>query len=333
MRIDIPAGKKKIVGIGAALVDILARETDAFLKGISEIKGGMTLVDNPFIENVSKKMTGEVITVSGGAACNTIVGIGKLGGDARFIGKTGRDSFGILFESDLKKNHVEPFLFQSSSPNGKVLSIITPDAQRSMFTFLGAASELAASDISEACFKDAAIVLVEAYLLYNSPELVIKAMKMARNEGALVAMDLSSFTVVNDFKSLLQNEVNTYVNILIANEDEAYAFTGHRDEKKAIAALSEGVDVAVLKVGKRGSYINHDGKVTAVEPLGSGDAIDTTGAGDLWASGFLFGIVNGWTLSMCGKIASACGYEVCQVIGAKIPDTGWGRIQKMIEDK
>lgn len=333
MSIDIPEGKKKIVGIGAALVDILGRETDEFLEGISDIKGGMTLVNNLFIENVTQKMTKDVITVSGGAACNTIVGIGQLGGDARFIGKIGRDSFGTLFESDLKKNHVDPFLFQSSSPNGKVLSIITPDAQRSMFTFLGAASELDGSDISESCFKDAAIVLVEAYLLYNSPELVIKTMQMARDEGALVAMDLSSFTVVNDFKNVLQNDVIQYVNILIANEDEAHAFTGHRDEEKAIEALSKNVDIAVLKVGKRGSRISHGGNVSAVEPLGSGDALDTTGAGDLWASGFLFGIVNGWPLSMCGKIASACGYEVCQVIGAKIPDAGWTRIKKMIGDK
>lgn len=328
----LPLGKKKIVGIGAALVDILACETDDFLRSISEIKGGMTLVDNPFIENVLKRLTGAVVTVSGGAACNTISGVGILGGDARFVGMAGKDYFGDLFEKDLKASHVEPFLFHSSLPNGKVLSIITPDAERSMFTYLGAASELSVSNINEACFRDAAIVLVEAYLLYNSPELVLTAMKMARETGALVAMDLSSFTVVENFKSLLKKEVKNHVNILIANEDESYAFTGHNDEEKAIRALSEEVPLAVLKVGKRGSFIGHEGMITVVDPLGTGEAADTTGAGDLWASGFLFGLTNGWPLSKCGKIASACGYEVCQVVGAKIPDAGWLRIKKMIDE-
>ena len=332
MHIELTSSGTKVVGIGAALVDILARETDAFLEGISDIKGGMTLVDNPFIEDVSKKLTEPPEIVSGGAACNTIAGVGKLGGDARFVGKVGSDPLADLFESDLKKSHVEPFLFKSPSPNGKVLSIITPDAQRSMFTSLGAAQELCDEDISEACFKDASIVLVEAYLLYNSVELVLKSLRLAKASGAWIAMDLSSFTVVNDFKALLHDEVLQYIDILIANEDEAEAFTGYRDEKKAISELSKQVSVAALKVGKKGSYLSYKGHVDYVAPMGAGDAVDTTGAGDLWASGFLYGLVNGWSIETCGKVASACGYEVCQVVGAKIPEDGWRRIQKVIAD-
>lgn len=332
MQVHLPLGRKKIVGVGAALVDILAKETDDFLRGISQVKGGMTLVDNRFIEGILDKISGEITTVSGGAACNTIVGVAALGGDARFIGMAGEDRFGDLFEKDLKTNRVEPHLFHSSLPNGKVLSIITPDAERSMFTYLGAASELSASHIDETCFRDAAIVLVEAYLLYNSPDLVLKAMRMARAEGALVAMDLSSFTVVEHFNSFLKEEVKNHVNILIANEEEAFAFTGHRDEKKAISEMAQWVDVAVLKIGKRGSLISYGGEVHTINPLGTGDAVDTTGAGDLWASGFFFGLVNGWPVATCGKIASACGYEVCQVLGAKIPHEGWVRIKTMVNE-
>ena len=123
-----------------------------------------------------------------------------------------------------------------------------------------------------------------------------------------------------------------YVDILIANEDEAAAFTGHVDERKAIEALSKRARIAVLKIGERGSYVAHDGKIVKIDPMGKGQAIDTTGAGDLWASGFLFGLTRGYSVERCGRLASACGYEVCQVVGAAIPDEGWTRIKRIAEE-
>lgn len=332
MQVHLPLGRKKIVGVGAALVDILTRATDAFLRGVSQAKGGMTLVDNTFIEGVLEKINGEISIVSGGAACNTIVGVAALGGDARFIGMAGADRFGALFENDLRSGSVEPLLFRSPLPNGKVLSIITPDAERSMFTYLGAASELSASHIDAACFRDAAIVLVEAYLLYNSTDLVIKSMTLAKSQGALVAMDLSSYTVVEHFHAFLKEEVKNHVDILIANEEEAFAFTGLRDEREAILEMAKWANVAVIKIGKRGSLICCGDVIETIAPFGSGEAADTTGAGDLWASGFFFGLVNGWPLVKSGKIASICGYEVCQVLGAKIPHGGWMRIKSSINE-
>ncbi len=125
--------------------------------------------------------------------------------------------------------------------------------------------------------------------------------------------------------------MDEFVDILIANEDEARAFTGHADESRMIESLSSRAEIAVLKVGSRGSYISQQGKTHRVEPVGDGSAVDTTGAGDLWASGFLFGLVNGYSLEKCGKLASACGYEVCQVIGAGIPHDGWERIRKLLD--
>lgn len=321
--------KKRIVGIGSALIDVLAFENDDFLNSISKIKGGMTLVDNDFIEDVIKKLSEKPEIVPGGAACNTIVGIGRLGGEAGFVGKCGQDDFGSFFEDDLKKNSVTPSLFKSETATGRVISIITPDTQRSMFTHLGASAEMQASEIDSKYFEDAAIVLVEGYLLFNT-DLMMAALKAAKKAGALIAMDLASFTVVEESKSFLVNEVIDYIDILIANEDEAKAFTGHSDETEAIKALAENAEVAVLKVGARGSYISFEDTITKIEPLTGGKILDTTGAGDLWAAGFLHGIISGFNIEKCGRLASACGYEVCKVTGANIPDKGWDKIKELL---
>jgi sugar/nucleoside kinase (ribokinase family) len=143
-------------------------------------------------------------------------------------------------------------------------------------------------------------------------------------------MDLASFTVVEQSKELLEKLVAKYVDILMANEDEASVFTGQSNENLAFKALSERANIAVLKVGPRGSHISHAGESVDVKSMGDGTARDTTGAGDLWAAGFLFGLVNGYSLEKCRKLGSACGYEVCQVIGAHIPDEGWTRIRKLL---
>jgi sugar/nucleoside kinase (ribokinase family) len=328
---SIVCDKKLIVGIGSALVDILALEDEEFINRAGAAKGGMILVSNDVIETTLSKTTKKPSIVPGGSACNTIVGIGRLGGAARFVGKLGEDALGKFFEKDLEKNNVEPFLFTSSSPTGRVLSIITPDAQRSMFTCLGAASETKPEEITEKCFKDAVIVHIEGYLLFNR-ELIRSALVSAKEAGALVSLDLASFTVVEESKDFLYKIVDDYVDILIANEDEAFAFTGYKDELQALAALSKHADIAVLKLGKKGSYISRRGKIIKVAPKGNGFAVDTTGAGDLWAAGFLFGLVNGYPLEKCGELGSACGYEVCQVVGANIPEEGWERIKEIIRE-
>ena len=325
----VKKNKQLIVGVGSALVDILAHEEDDFLNRTGAIKGGMTYVSKEFIEKTLSLASNRSSLVPGGSACNTIVGIGKLGGQARFIGKCGNGKMGQFFESDLKRQNVEPLLLRSDSPTGRVLSIITPDAQRSMFTFLGASAESSPQDITKDFFSDAAIVHIEGYLLFN-PDLILTVLKMAQQSGARISLDLASFNVVQESHELVEQIVESFVDILIANEDEARAFTGHRDEARAIEALSKKVEIAVLKVGEQGSFIACSGQIVPIQPKTGGAAIDTTGAGDLWAAGFLYGLVNGYSLEQCGELGSACGYEVCQVIGANIPDAGWERIKKLL---
>ncbi len=322
--------KKLIVGVGSALIDILAHEDEAFLSKTGAVKGGMTYVNKEFIDETLLLSSQPPSLVPGGSACNTVVGVGKLGGAARFVGKCGTGTMGEFFENDLKRQNVEPALLRSDSPTGRVLSIITPDAQRSMFTFLGASAETKPQDIVHDYFTNAAIVHIEGYLLFN-PELILKVLKTAKSAGARVSLDLASFNVVKESHKQLQHMVESYVDILIANEDEALAYTGHKSETHAIQALAADVEIAVLKVGQRGSFISRGDQIVPIQPKTGAPIIDTTGAGDLWAAGFLYGLVNGYALEQCGELGSACGYEVCQVVGANIPDAGWERIRKLIK--
>ena len=322
--------KNLVVGVGSALIDILVHADEQFLMQTGAARGGMTYKDKEFIEHSLTRLKSKPKMVQGGSACNTVVGIGKLGGAARFVGKCGKGQLGNLFEKDLQNQNVEPALFRSESPTGRVLSIITPDAQRSMITYLGASSEIQPHEVSERFFENAAIVHIEGYLLFN-PDLILAVLNAARVSGAMVSLDLASFTVVEESRMFLQTIINDYVDILIANEDEARAYTGHTDERLALNALAEAVDFAALLLGERGSYIAHGDHVIRIKAESGDHIVDTTGAGDLWTSGFLYGLVNGYPLDVCGKLASACGYEVCRVDGTKIPEEGWQRIRKLIK--
>lgn len=322
--------KNFVVGVGSALVDMCIRESEQFLQTAEAHKGGMKLVEASFIPEILKKSAKKPAIVPGGSACNTILGIGKLGANARFIGKRGNDELGAIFEAGLRQHHVEPVLFTSTLPTGHVLSIITPDAQRSMLTYLGAASETRASELTPDLFTNAAIVHLEGYLLFN-PELMMAALKAAKKAGALVSLDMASFTVVEASREILPGIISEYVDILIANEDEAKTYTGLIDEQQSLEKLSQQVAIAVLKVGKRGSFIASGGKTIMTKAMGNGaPVVDTTGAGDLWASGFLFGLLQGFSLERCGELGSALGYEVCKVVGATIPEEGWQRVKVLL---
>jgi sugar/nucleoside kinase (ribokinase family) len=319
-----------MVGIGSALMDICLPESESFLRTAGAQKGGMTLVEGSRIPELLQKTGKKPVLVPGGSACNTTLGVGKLGGNARFVGKRGDDEWGSLFESGLRRHNVEPMLSSSSTPTGHVLSIITPDAQRSMLTFLGAAAEINPSEITGALFRNAALVHIEGYMLF-SRDLMLSVLNAAEKSGATISLDLASYTVVEQSGEFLRTLIEKYVDILIANEDEARVFTGEGDEEKSCGVLSGLVDIAVVKIGARGSLISSRGAITRVKALGDGaPVVDTTGAGVLWASGFLFGLLQGFSIEKSGMLGSACGFEVCKVIGATIPEEGWRRIRNLL---
>jgi sugar/nucleoside kinase (ribokinase family) len=318
---------KRVTGIGSALVDILVTVDDRFVANAGVPKGGMVYFDPPAIDRVLQDAGGTPQIVPGGATCNTITGIARLGGDARFIGKSGRDPFGERLASELSRQGIDTRLVPSATPTGRVLSLITPDSQRSMLTYLGASAEMACDEFPPPHFQDCAVALVEGYLVYNR-DMFQHAMHSAHQAGARIALDLSSFTVVEENHQDFQSVVRQYVDVLIANEDEARAFTGQPDEGDALRALADQAELAVVKLGARGSLIAHGEQVITIPALGKGGVVDTTGAGDLWASGFLYGLVQRLPLDQCGHLAALCGYEVCRVFGASIPEEGWQRIRQ-----
>ena len=318
-----------VVGIGSVLVDIIVPASEEFVGRAGVPKGGMVYFDADTIQQVLHRADGKAQVVPGGAACNTILGVACLGGETRFLGKRGQDEFGHLFEEGLGRHRVDPFLIKAPTPTGRVLSLITPDSQRTMLTYLGAAAEMTPSEIPANAFEGAAIALIEGYLVYNR-DLFLFALDQARAAGAKIVLDLASFTVVEENREFLEAVIQEYVDIVVANEDEATAFTGCREEPAALEALANLADLAVLKLGARGSMIAAKGRVYCIESIPADDIVDTTGAGDLWAAGFLYGLVNGMPLEVCGKLASVCGYEVCRVMGASIPDETWQRIRRDI---
>ncbi len=315
-----------IVGVGAALMDLLVEEKDDFLGKLGAEKGGMTLVESPVIQTALAGATRGVKSSPGGSASNTIVGIGSLGGRARMIGRVGHDALGETFREGLRRAGVEERVRVSpDAETGRVLSVVTPDAQRTMFTFLGASSALNPDDITDADMADAALVHLEGYLLFNRP-VMDRVLDLARAHNARVALDLGSFQVVEAMRAYLDELfAQRRIDVLLANEDEARAYTG-LGESGSLERFAGKVDTAVVKRGKHGALVARgDDRIEVNAHLVK--AIDTTGAGDLWASGFLYGLNHGLSLENSANLASRVGAEVVQVLGAVIPPEGWDRVK------
>jgi sugar/nucleoside kinase (ribokinase family) len=322
---------KKIIGFGAALVDLLLEESDAFVASLGVEKGGMNLVDGEAISSHLQKSAKEYSVVPGGSACNTMVGLGRLESPCAFVGKTGQDDFADIFTTRIKESGVEVLVQKSTTLNtGRVLSVITPDAQRTMFTDLGASVEMGPESLAEAAvgndlWDGVDLVYLEGYLAFNEPyfRAIIDA---AHSRGIEVALDLASFDVVQFCRPLL-DEMLAKVDIIIANEDEAKAFTD-KEEKEALADLMKLAKVAIVKVGKHGAYIGYEGEIIH-RPAGDAVARDTTGAGDLWAAGFLYGYARDWDMARSADLGSAVANEVVQIIGTTIADSVWLELQKL----
>jgi len=315
-----------IVGVGAALVDLLVEENDGFLGKMGAEKGGMTLVEAPLIKSALEGVSTGVKSSPGGSASNTIVGVGSLGGRARMIGRVGRDELGDHFREGLRRAGVEERVrVADDAETGRVLSVVTPDAQRTMFTFLGASSALAPTDIADADIADSALVHLEGYLLFNRP-VVERVLDLARAHKARVALDLGSFQVVEAMRGYLDELfAKGRVDIVLANEDEARAYTG-LGESESLERFASLAETAVVKRGKHGALIGRGHERVEVQAH-LVKAIDTTGAGDLWASGFLYGLNHGLSLENSANLASKIGSEVVQVLGAVIPPEGWTRVK------
>lgn len=331
---------KKILGIGNALTDILLKISENQLSQLAVNKGSMQLVDG----NTSKRITTlfqntTPAIVAGGSTSNTICGIASLGAEAAFLGKIGNDQLGKVYEQQMLESGVKPLLHTDEFlGSGNCTVLVTPDGERTMCTYLGAACNLQPRDIGPEVFNDYQILHVEGYLVQNH-QLIEKAMKLAHEARLIVSIDLASYNTVNEEYDFMHHLIRNYVDIVFANELEAKAIARTDDPHQALQYIYDLLTskqntpkIAVVKLGADGSILLSDEGKNIIEPI-KVQCVDSTGAGDLYAAGFLFGIANKMPVYKCGQYAALVASKVIQVIGSKIPTPIYQEILQQIDVK
>jgi len=309
-----------VVGIGNAIVDIIGRCDDAFLAAHGRVKGSMQLVDAPTVEQLYGAM-GPGTEISGGSAANTIAGIASFGGRAGFIGKTATDQFGEVFRHDIRAIGVtfDTPPAGGGEPTGRCLILVTPDGQRTMNTFLGISPQLGSGEVDAALIRSARIVYLEGYL-FDRPEAKAafrQAADIAGKAGRQVALSLSDAFCVDRHRAEFQDLVRNSVDILFANESEVTSLYETTSFDEAARRAQADTRLAALTRSEKGSVILSGGKAIEIPAAPVAKVVDTTGAGDLYAAGFLFGIARGLALDTAGRLGSLAAAEIISHIGAR----------------
>ncbi|MDR2125864.1 MAG: adenosine kinase [Prevotellaceae bacterium] len=320
----------KILGIGNALVDILAIFTDdSMLHKYNLPKGSMTHVDekttNKIFDDIKRQCKYDII--AGGSAANTVNGLSRLGIKTAFIGKTGKDELGNFFLNDMKKNGTTPALITVEKTTGNCKVLITPDGERTMCTYLGAAIDLCEEDLCDKQFEDYDYLHIEGYLVQDYA-LMKRALELAKRHRITISMDMSSFNIVAENKKFMAEILDKYVDIIFANEEEAKTFTD-KNPQEAVRILAELCKIAIVKTGASGSYVQQGNEFYKIRALPA-KAIDATGAGDLYATGFLYGMAKKLPIEICGEIGSLCAGNVVEVVGTKLSDERWNNIKQSL---
>jgi sugar/nucleoside kinase (ribokinase family) len=312
-----------VVGIGNAIVDVIAHSDDAFLAQQGLAKGGMALVDTARAEALYAVM-GPGIEASGGSAGNTMAGIASLGGKGAYIGKVRDDELGKVFRHDMTSIGVQFTTAPATSgaPTARCLILVTPDAQRTMNTFLGACVDLGPEDVDPALIASAQVTYLEGYL-FDPPrakEAFRKAAKLAHEAGRRVSLSLSDSFCVGRYRDEFRDLVKSHVDVLFANEAEICSLYETEDFDAAVAQVRGHCEIAAVTRSEKGSVVVTKDNTHVIDAARVEKVLDTTGAGDLYAAGFLFGLTHGRDLVTCGKLGSLGAAEVISHFGAR-PET------------
>lgn len=321
---------KKILGIGSTLVDILSQvPNEEVLNELNLPKGSMTYVNINDAVSIGERLAQQYGSqrAAGDSAANTMSGLARLGAKAGFLTMMGNDEMGQFFTNEMTRTGVEMLALKSDTPTGRVIAMVTPDGERTFATCLGASIELSPDDIKPELFDNWDIFYIEGYLVAN-PDMLRKAISTAKDKGLKIAIDLASYNVVEESRNFLLELVNNYVDIVFANEQEALALTGMEPEK-ALHYIAERCEIAVVKIGAKGAYIQRGNEIVTIPPM-KADVVDTTGAGDMWAAGFLAGLVKGENLQKCGMMGAIVAKNIIEVMGAKMDDERWDNIHAAI---
>jgi len=313
-------GHLDVVGIGNAIVDVLAQAADDFLIKHDLPKGAMTLIDDTQAETLYGQM-GPGVECSGGSAANTIAGVAALGGKTSFIGKVRDDQLGQVFAHDLRSLGVafETLPADQGAPTARCLILVTPDAQRTMSTFLGACVALGPDDVDEDQIARAQITYLEGYL-WDPPQAKAafrKAMDAAHAAGRKIALSLSDPFCVDRYRQEFVELAEHQIDILFANEAEITSLYEAEDFDTALQHVRGHCEIAVLTRGDKGSVVVSGDEIHVIDPEPVASLVDTTGAGDLFAAGFLAGLTQGQDLHTCGRMGSVAAAEVIGHFGAR----------------
>ncbi|MCU1378777.1 MAG: adenosine kinase [Acidimicrobiales bacterium] len=312
-----------VVGVGNALVDVISLEQDAFIGSHGLVKGAMTLIDTERAEALYGAM-GPGIEMSGGSAANTMAGLASLGGHGGFIGRVRDDQLGTVFGHDIRAVGVEfpSVAATSGQPTGRSLIIVTPDGERTMNTYLGAASELQPDDVDEALVARAQVTYLEGYLFDREAagEAFKKAARAAHDAGRLVALTLSDSFCVERFLGPFRELVTETVDVLFGNDDELRLLYETDDLDAALTEAERHCHVVAVTRGAEGALVSSHKRRMSIAAVPVDRVVDTTGAGDLFAAGFLYGLTRDLDPETCGKLGAVAAAEVISHVGAR-PET------------
>ena len=308
-----------LTGIGSALLDFMVEVDDGFLLSLGLKKGEMHLIDAERSREIFNLIKGMKIHVApGGSSANTIAGMSMMGGKGAFIGRVASDDYGKTYINETVKAGVKSFIVAGGGMTGHAITFITPDSERTFATHLGAAIELSAEEIDYSVIENSSILHLEGYLFEpeNLREVCYRSMEIAKDSGTLVSVDLADPALVGRIKDIFVDILGKYADIIFVNEEEAAAFTGTRD-RSAIEVLSGYSAIAAVKLGPRGSIIKSGDLIVNIDAVKT-EVINTNGAGDMYAAGFLYGITSGKSIELSGKIASYAASHAVASAGARV---------------
>ena len=321
----------KIIGMGNALVDVLVRiDDDSLLEKLHLPKGSMQLIQEDTLSEIRKYASGMKIHRStGGSAGNTVCALAALGANPGFIGKVGQDETGVFFGDTLRRRGVNALLATCDLPSGIASTFISTDGERTFGTYLGAAATLRAEDLSRKMFAGYNYLYIEGYLLQDH-DLMQRAVQLAKEEGLQVCLDMASYNVVEAERDFFDQLIVKYVDIVFANESEALAYTG-KAPHEALEEIASKCSIAVVKTGKEGSLVKKGTEVIQLLSCPVDNVLDTTGAGDFYAAGFMYGLTCGYSLEKCVQISTILATAVIQEVGTTLPAKKWDEIKLNIE--
>lgn len=316
----------KIIGIGNALLDVLLRlESDDTLGVIGIKKGAMDLIDEATMRSIQREQSGlERSEAPGGSVCNTMRALALLGASVGYIGKVGSDANGRFYTKAIHDAGVTPHIVQTEGISGCCTVLMSPDSERTMATFLGPAETLTAEEITDDVLRRYDCLYMEGYLISNE-QLFHPILLRAKKLGLKIALDLSNFNIVHGFHEMLHQVIPEYVDILFSNDSEAEAYTGLA-ATEAIHEIMKDVEYSVVTVGRDGALAGHQGETVHVPAL-SHAPVDTTGAGDNFAAGFLYGYSRGGSLKQMASIGAVMASHVVETVGPQIPADRWQQIK------